>query len=916
MKFMKYFTLLAAAAGLVSACTTDLEHVQTLPDGEVVAPVLHELAVSEVVITSQNQSEVIAISWDAAYFGEQINPAYTLFASNDEREVSVVAGVAATKIDLTYEQLNLAVARPVEENGLGLAIGVASDIKLRIGARVGTNGKFFYTDYATLTVTPASFEKTYPMIYMPGSYQGWNPGNAATNYQVLYSFAANAVFEGIADFGKAEDASREWKFTKDANWDFDWGVAKGGEQTAEPATLTLINNDGGERDNIKAFTAKRFYHFTFDTTSGVLTNNYSFNQVGVVGDFNGWGNDAVMEFNAYKRRFYVDVENLSGGFKFRADADWALNWGVKDGAVATGGDNISCETAGNYRVYLYISDSKDMRYELDAEMYGQDEPLTPGNTTPDTPDTPAEKEPNRWGIVGTPNEWSKDGALADLYMDEVGDNLFVRRSLALTTADQFKIRFNDEWNDAKNYGLEAEGVVEPNVGFAVITSGESKNIKISTDGTYDVYFDVTAEKVWIMTEGETPSDVTLKTIKLYVDVTATGWTNCNIWAWDDSGANYSGGNWPGQALTLEDGKYVWEAPAEAVGKTISVIFNNGTEQTGDITGVVLDQDHVFVVAADMKVTIDGEAPAPPTPSGVKLYVDVTAPGWTNCNIWAWDDSNTNYSGGVWPGQALTLEDGKYVWVVPETAAGKTISVIFNNGTAQTADITGVVLDQDHTFVLDADLNWTMDGAQPEPEVVTFYVDVTATGWTNCNIWAWDDSANYSGGNWPGQALTLEDGKYVWVVPAEAVGKTINVIFNNGSAQTADITGIDASKSHQFVLDADKNVTIDGVGAIAFTDYAWALAGTFNSWGNLDMAVVDGWATATVDFAAGEQFKVKATSTWDVSFGHAEDNQNVVVGSEFELTFNGKNMFVENAGKYNVAFTIVDGKAKMKVEAAN
>jgi hypothetical protein len=168
---------------------------------------------------------------------------------------------------------------------------------------------------------------------------------------------------------------------------------------------------------------------------------------------------------------------------------------------------------------------------------------------------------------------------------------------------------------------------------------------------------------------------------------------------------------------------------------------------------------------------------------------------------------------------------------------------------------------------------------------------------------------------------LENGKYVWVVPAEAVGKTINVIFNNGSAQTADITGIDASKSHQFVVDADKKVTIDGAGAQgpaipAFTDYAWALAGTFNSWGNLDMTVVDGWATATVDFAAGEQFKVKATSTWDVSFGHAEDNKNVAVGSEFELTFNGKNMFVENAGKYNVAFTIVDGKAKMKVEAAN
>ena len=496
-------------------------------------------------------------------------------------------------------------------------------------------------------------------------------------------------------------------------------------------------------------------------------------------------------------------------------------------------------------------------------------------------------------------------------------------------------------NGKEYYYFEIPREAEGNTGNIIFNTGDGKQTQDITGVKMDEsrYFTIAAEATdgkYIATEQVLP-----KKIKLYARSLA-GWSKMYLYGWDVKGVSFE---WPGEEITMTEFVddlewFVYELPMEAFETTGNIIFNNGDgQQTVDITGVKFSKNRFYEISAapgaDGKFTYTeiggGNEPEPepepepgpaPEPSDLKLYVDVTAPGWTNCNIWAWDDSGANYSGGNWPGQALTLEDGKYVWVVPETAAGKTISVIFNNGTAQTADITGVVLDQDHTFVLDADLNWTMDGAQPEPEVVTFYVDVTATGWTNCNIWAWDDSGvNYSGGVWPGQALTLENGKYVWVVPAEAVGKTINVIFNNGSAQTADITGIDASKSHQFVVDADKKVTIDGAGAQgpaipAFTDYAWALAGVFNGWSNLDMTVVDGWATATVDFAAGEQFKVKATSTWDVSFGHAEDNKNVAVGSEFELTFNGKNMLVENAGKYNVAFTIVDGKAKMKVEAAN
>ena len=91
-------------------------------------------------------------------------------------------------------------------------------------------------------------------------------------------------------------------------------------------------------------------------------------------------------------------------------------------------------------------------------------------------------------------------------------------------------------------------------------------------------------------------------IKIYGDVSATGWMNCNAWIWDDGGANYTGGTWPGLALEAEevDGKmyYAFEVAPEMVGSTVNVIFNNGSEQTVDINGVELNDD-VFITLTEV-----------------------------------------------------------------------------------------------------------------------------------------------------------------------------------------------------------------------------------------------------------------------------------------------------------------------------
>lgn len=62
------------------------------------------------------------------------------------------------------------------------------------------------------------------------------------------------------------------------------------------------------------------------------------------------------------------------------------------------------------------------------------------------------------------------------------------------------------------------------------------------------------------------------------------WSNIYVWAWDDDGNNYTGGNWPGEKAKLsESGMYWWEVPAGSTGMPAKVIFSNGEGvQTADL----------------------------------------------------------------------------------------------------------------------------------------------------------------------------------------------------------------------------------------------------------------------------------------------------------------------------------------------
>lgn len=186
-----------------------------------------------------------------------------------------------------------------------------------------------------------------------------------------------------------------------------------------------------------------------------------------------------------------------------------------------------------------------------------------------------------------------------------------------------------------------------------------------------------------------------------------------LYAWDGAGTALNG-SWPGtlmnatQTTTTSDNKVWFTQTFNA--DAINIIFNNGDEdlmvQTKDIKGVTGTAYYTFDIeegeyedVTSTYVHVDEFDPST-LPEGV-VYVDgkefayfVAPATWTKCNCWAWNSTTeTNFTGGDWPGQAIALVgnttggDPVFQWIGPDIVENdRPEGIIFNNGTTQTADL--------------------------------------------------------------------------------------------------------------------------------------------------------------------------------------------------------------------------------------
>ena len=472
MKITRYAMMLAAATGLLSACQK-LDEVKAYDPDKVVAPVLHALP-GEIVITPDNMGSTQTFTWDAADFGVRTQINYSIEASyNDGAKLVLFTGMNGTSSEQTYESLNNILALSVEDGGLGVPSGEPTDVDFYISATIGTDFEKFYSAPATVRMTVTTAERTYPQVWVIGDYCGWNFDNA----QGLFCFSGDEVtYEAIVDLG--EKAANGFKLSGEAGWNdaCNWGTdGDAAAPETEAPSITLISSGGS--GNIMVY-SKRFYRFVFDRSTLTLSNKLSFNSMGIIGDATpgGWDTDTEMNFDTQKQRFWVDVTLTAGEFKFRADNDWAINFGGADGRLSQNGDNIKA-TAGNYRVYATLNNSAEITYELNAGDYG-----TGGGEEPDPGPEKAD-----WYIHGQTVATPDWGPTA---MESASSNIVAYKAAGVEVAanSEFLFKSGDEyvrtpilWDKAGNE--LASGSLSGKIDMQMLTAAISVEAQADDDGS-------------------------------------------------------------------------------------------------------------------------------------------------------------------------------------------------------------------------------------------------------------------------------------------------------------------------------------------------------------------------------------------------------------------------------------------------
>ncbi len=184
---------------------------------------------------------------------------------------------------------------------------------------------------ATFAIEAVDFK---PYIYEIGNSSGWSKS------EPLYSANLDGQYLGFAYL----DGEYKFKPNED-NWDGDYGQAKDSDEG------TLVQED----EQNCAAAAAGYYAISVDlaamTFSKELISTISLIGSAVNGD-TSWGTDYDMTYNAETNTWDITTELTTGEFKFRANHEWAYNWGGTTDALTQGGDNITITEAGTYTISL------------------------------------------------------------------------------------------------------------------------------------------------------------------------------------------------------------------------------------------------------------------------------------------------------------------------------------------------------------------------------------------------------------------------------------------------------------------------------------------------------------------------------------------------------------------------------------
>lgn len=336
-----------------------------------------------------------------------------------------------------------------------------------------------------------------------GDFNGWAAGTPAPLY---------VVNEWLVAYGLT-NLNDGFKFVQNKGWD----DAKGGKPAAGVASATGEWLSCGSNNITVADASAYDVYFAPERSmycivvAGAEVPEMPEAPVlpdwSLAGSFNNWG-DLLMTATDTAYLYVAEGVTLATGdeIKVKRSDTWDVSYGGginnlepnKWMKAYLNGSNVVVAKSGTYDVYFEYADGGDYSklylVEAGESQSAATEQTANGTLVPDGSDTPegvTPDEPSVWSLSGTFNGWG-DAVMVTTTVQDI----FVAKSVSFAAYDSFKVRKNKAWTE--NYG---GGIVyfNPNGWMSVYSNGS--DIAITEAGTYDVYFDLTNKRLYVVDAG-------------------------------------------------------------------------------------------------------------------------------------------------------------------------------------------------------------------------------------------------------------------------------------------------------------------------------------------------------------------------------------------------------------------------------
>lgn len=315
-----------------------------------------------VTLTAKNDtSAVVTFSWPAVVYPVKATVTYTLQADIPTDTVGSNAWANATSVLVGNDVLSKSY-KGADLNtlalSLGLPAGTAGNLAFRVLAYQDRNA---YSKSVTLNVTPHQLIATYPLLYIPGDYQGWDPSSAPT----MAALQANKIYDGYINIPAG--GTYYFKYTNARDWNhINYGDAGSGKLTTDGLAGGLQVPGAGY----------------YELSANLNTNTWTYTKTtwSILGDASpgGWSTDTQLTYDPNKQVWTVTANMLStGSFKFRANNAWNIDFGLdangnlaySDSPASIYGSNsaitnITVPVSGNYTITLDLHNPSNYNYTL------------------------------------------------------------------------------------------------------------------------------------------------------------------------------------------------------------------------------------------------------------------------------------------------------------------------------------------------------------------------------------------------------------------------------------------------------------------------------------------------------------------------------------------------------------------------